>query len=114
MIDFRTVGDVWVAVLNGRFCLGTNSLAELRNVVEGQLAQPKGCRKFLLDFKRVGKVDDAAAGELEQMESKLSQRGGGIRFLNLTQSRVREPRILARLAFIARAYDDEPTAVCNF
>ena len=106
----RQSGDVTIVDVAGRIQLGegTSALREtLRELVE------KNQLKILLNLGQVSYIDSSGVGELVTGFTKVANRGGQLKLLNLTTG-VTDLLQITKLCTVFDLFDDEATASRSF
>ncbi|MFF8565838.1 STAS domain-containing protein [Streptomyces albidoflavus] len=106
----RTAGDVTILGLAGKITINGGDV-ELRSAVNGQL--DAGVRKILLDLGEVTTVDSSGVGELVSLYTRISNRDGRLKLLNLPP-KVRDILAITQLITVFEVFDDEDEAVKSF
>ncbi len=106
----RQVGDVTVVDVSGRITLGEGS-SNLREGIRELVA--KGNKKIVLNLADVSYIDSSGIGELVSGFTTVTNAGGSLKLLNLTQ-RVKDLLQITKLYTVFDVYDDEPHAVRSF
>ena len=109
-INERRIGDVTVLDLKGRIrSTGrTNGLHKsIRHLVE------EGKTRILLNFAQITHIDSSGLDELVSSRATVSNKGGAIKLLHLTE-RMREVITTAKLSAVFDIYNDEYDAIASF
>ena len=108
-INERRVGIVTVLDLKGRVRIGgTTALHEaIRCLVR------EGKTRILLNLAGVTHVDSTGLGELISSNITLSNQGGAIKLVHLTE-RLRDLMTITKLLTVFEVYDNEPDALASF
>lgn len=109
-INERRVGDVTVLDLKGRVRIGGATLA-LHKAIRCLLEEGK--TQILLNLAGVTHIDSSGLGELISSHITLSNKGGEIKLLGLTE-RLRELMVITKLLTVFEVWDDEAAAVASF
>lgn len=103
----RPVGDVVVLTLDGRLIQG-DSVEILRDKVRSLLQQ--GHRAFVIDLALVPYMDSAGLGALVQSLATVTNQGGQLCLLHVTD-RLRDLLVITKLLTVFNCYDSETSAV---
>lgn len=109
-INQRREGDVTVLDLKGRIRISGGTLVlhkAIRCLVD------EGKTKILLNLAGVTHIDSVGLGELISSQVTLSNRGGGIKLIHLTE-RIRDLMTITKLLTVFDVYDNEPDALTSF
>ena len=109
-IHERRERDVAVLDLKGRIRISGGTLAlhkSIRCLVE------EGKTKILLNLAGVTHIDSTGLGELISSYVTLSNQGGEIKLVHLTE-RLRDIMTITKLLTVFDVYDDEPDALASF
>jgi anti-sigma B factor antagonist len=109
-LSTRQAGDVRVVDVSGKITLGDGS-SELRRVLQEELAQ--GHKKILLNLKNVSYIDSSGIGELVSGFTTVSNQGGALKLLGLT-NRIKDLLQITKLYTIFDVHEDEAHAVSSF
>jgi len=109
-ISTRQVDGVDIVDCNGRITLGEGSVI-LKDVVRDLLS--KGQKKILLNLKDVSYIDSAGIGELVSGFTTLTNAGGTLKLLGLT-NRIKDLLQITKLYTVFDVHDDEAHAVRSF
>jgi anti-anti-sigma factor len=109
-IHERREGDVAVLDLKGRFRISGGTLALHRSI---RCLGDEGKTKILLNLAGVTHIDSTGLGELISSYVTLSNKGGQIKLLHLTE-RLQEIMTLTKLLTVFDVYDNEPDALASF
>ncbi len=109
-IDTRTVGDVHILDCSGKITLGEGTMA-VRNTVREILKS--GGKKIILNLHDVNYIDSSGIGELVSSYTTVTNGGGKLKLLNLT-NKIQELLQITKLLTVFEAYTDEKTAVASF
>ena len=109
-VTTRQVGDVIVADVTGRLTLGEAS-STFREALSGIVKS--GHKKVLLNLGGVSYLDSSGIGELVAGYTTLSNAGGKLKLVNLTE-KVQNPLQTTKLYTVFDIYKDEATAVRSF
>ena len=109
-INERREGDVTILDLKGRIRINGGTLAlhkAIRCLVD------EGKTKILLDLALVTHIDSVGLGELISSHITLSNKGGEIKLIHLTE-RVQDLMTITKLLTVFDVYDNEPDALASF
>jgi anti-sigma B factor antagonist len=108
-INERRIGIVTILDLKGRVRIsGTTALHEaIRCLVR------EGKTQILLNLAGVTHVDSTGLGELISSHVTLSNKGGEIKLVHLTE-RLRDLMTITKLLTVFDVYDNEPDALASF
>ena len=109
-IHERRIGNVTVLDMDGNIRISGNNVAlqkAIRSLVD------EGRNQIVLNLARVTYIDSSGLGELISSHVTLTNRGGQIKLLNLTQ-RLQELMTITKLLPIFDVYGNEPEAVDSF
>jgi|SRR2546428_7347129 len=109
-IHERRIGNVTVLDMDGNIRISGNNVAlqkAIRSLVD------EGRNQIVLNLARVTYIDSSGLGELISNHVTLTNRGGQIKLLNLTQ-RLQELMTITKLLPIFDVYRNEPEAVDSF
>jgi len=109
-INERKVGRVTVLDLKGRVRIGGGTVAlhkSIRRLVEEEKTE------ILLNLAGVTHIDSTGLGELISSHVTVTNKGGQIKLIRLTES-LRELMTITKLLTIFDVYDDEPEAIGSF
>ena len=109
-IDSRTVEDIHVLDCFGKLTLGDDTEV-IRRYISGILKG--GGKKIVLNLADVPYIDSSGIGELVSAHTRVANRGGQLRLLNLTK-RVYESLSIMKLLFVFQVYDNEQATVDSF
>jgi len=109
-INSRQAEDVIIVDLAGRLTLG-EATGSVREAIRGLVAGGK--KKILLNLASVSYIDSAGLGELVSAFTTVTNQGGKLKLLNLTQ-RVHDLLQVTKLATVFEFFDDEAAAVRSF
>jgi len=109
-IHERRIGNVTVLDMDGNIRISGNNVAlqkAIRSLVD------EGRNQIVLNLARVTYIDSSGLGELISSHVTLTNRGGQIKLLNLTQ-RLQELMTITKLLPIFDVYGNEPEALDSF
>lgn len=109
-INESRVGDVAVLDLKGRIRVSGANLVLLRSI---RCLADEGKNKILLNLAGVTHIDSAGLGELISSHLTLSNKGGELKLVHLTEG-LRELLTITKLLTVLDVYDDEPDALASF
>jgi len=109
-IDERREGDVAVLDLKGRIRISGGTLALHRSI---RCLVDEGKTKILLNLAGVTHVDSTGLGELISSSVTLSNKGGQIKLIHLTD-RLQDIMTIAKLLTVFDVYDNEADALASF
>jgi len=109
-LNTRQIGDVSVVDVAGRITLGEGSSA-LRDTLREMVS--KGQKKVLLNLGEVSYIDSSGIGELVSAFTTVTNGGGQLKLLNLTQ-RVKDLLQITKLYTVFDVHDSEVTAIRSF
>jgi len=109
LIEERDAGKVTVLVLTGTLTL--DSGGELREAVQRVLSRLR-CQ-ILMDFSQVTYVDSCGLGEVLQVYTTLSRRGGTLKLLGITPQ-CRQLLKVAKLMNVLEVFESEQVAIKSF
>jgi anti-sigma B factor antagonist len=109
-INERRVGDVTVLDLKGRVRIGGSTIA-LHKAIRCLVGEDK--TRILLNLADVTHIDSSGLGELIASHITLSDKGGEVKLVHLTE-RLRELMTITKLLTVFDVYDDEPAALASF
>ncbi len=109
-IDARMVGDVNILDCSGKITLGEGTMA-IRNTVREVLAN--GGKKIILNLADVNYIDSSGIGELVSTYTTVTNKGGQLKLLNLT-NKIQELLAITKLLTVFQVYDNEAAALSSF
>ena len=109
-IESRTVGGVTILDIHGKVTIGEGNVAIREKV--GELLN-EGNKNILLNLGDVSYLDSSGIGELVSSFTTVSNQGGQLKLLNLTQ-KLEELLAITKLLTVFDSYDDEQKAVESF
>ncbi len=109
-ITERQVGKVSILDMEGDIRIGGSRIA-LRDAIRSLITQ--GQTQVLVNLARVERIDSCGLGELVSSFVTLTNGGGKIKLLNLTQ-RVREVMTITKLMTVFDVFENEQTAIESF
>lgn len=109
-INQRRVGDVTVLDLKGRIRINGSTLVLHRSI---RCLVDEGKTKILLNLAEVTHIDSIGLGELISSQITVSNKGGEIKLVHLTE-RLRDLMTITKLLTVFDVYDNEPDALASF
>jgi anti-sigma B factor antagonist len=109
-IHQRREGDVTVLDLKGRIRISGGTLALHRSI---RCLVDEGKTKILLNLAEVTHIDSMGLGELISSRITLSNKGGELKLVHLTE-RLRDLMTITKLLTVFDVYDNEPEALTSF
>lgn len=109
-IHERREDDIAVLDLKGRIRISGGTLALHRSI---RCLVDEGKTKILLNLAGVTHIDSTGLGELISSYATLSNKGGQIKLVHLTE-RVRDIMTITKLLTVFDVYDNEPDALASF
>jgi len=109
-IETRTSGSVKILDIQGKITIGEGS-AKLRSTVRELLQN--GNKDILLDLGGVSYVDSSGIGELVSSFTTVSNQGGQLKLLNLTE-KLQELLAITKLLTVFDSFTDEEEALASF
>ena len=109
-IHERREGDVAILDLKGRIRINGGTLALHRSI---RCLVEEGKTKILLNLADVTHVDSTGLGELISSYITLSNKGGEIKLVHLTE-RLRDIMTITKLLTVFDVYDNESDALASF
>jgi anti-sigma B factor antagonist len=109
-IPERRIGNVTVLDMDGNIRISGKNVA-LQEAVRSLVDQ--GRNQIVLNLERVSYIDSSGLGELISSHVTVTNRGGQIKLLNLTQ-RFQELMTTTKLLTIFDVYDEELEAIDSF
>ena len=109
-IHERRDGDVAVLDLNGRIRINGGSLALHRSI---RCLVDEGKTKILLNLAGVTHIDSTGLGELISSYVTLTNKGGQIKLVHLTE-RLQDLMTITKLVTVFDVYDNEADALASF
>ena len=109
-IDTRSVNGVTILDIHGKITLGEGSRGirdKVRETLEG------GEKNMLLNLGDVRYIDSAGIGELVSSYTTVTNQGGQLKLLNLTE-KIEQLLAITKLTTVFDFFDDEATAVGSF
>jgi anti-sigma B factor antagonist len=109
-ITERQVGNVSILDMEGDIRIGGSRIA-LRDAIRSLVTQ--GQTQVLVNLARVERIDSCGLGELVSSFVTLTNGGGKIKLLNLSQ-RVREVMTITKLLTVFDVFENEQKAIESF
>jgi anti-sigma B factor antagonist len=109
-ITERQVGKVSILDMEGDIRIGGSRIA-LRDAIRSLITQ--GQTQVLVNLANVERIDSCGLGELVSSFVTLTNGGGKIKLLNLTQ-RVREVMTITKLLTVFDVFENEQKAIESF
>ena len=109
-IHERREGDVAVLDLRGRIRISGGTLALHRSI---RCLVDEGKTKILLNLAGVTHIDSSGLGELISSYVTLSNKGGQIKLVHLTE-RLQDIMTITKLLTVFDVYDNEADALASF
>jgi anti-sigma B factor antagonist len=109
-INERQAGDVTVLDMSGKITIGEGSVA-LRTAIRRLLEEGK--KRILLNLAGVSYIDSSGIGELVSSYTAISNAGGQLKLLNLTQ-KLRDLLTITKLLTVFDVYESEAEALNSF
>ena len=109
-INERQAGDVTILDMDGKITIGEGSVA-LRSAIRRLLEEGK--KKILLNLGQVGYIDSSGIGELVSSYTAISNAGGQLKLLNLTQ-KLQDLLGITKLLTVFDVYDNESDALSSY
>jgi len=109
-INERQAGDVTVLDMSGKITIGEGSVA-LRTAIRRLLEEGK--KRILLNLSGVGYIDSSGIGELVSSYTAITNAGGQLKLLNLTQ-KLQDLLTITKLLTVFDVYESEADALNSF
>jgi anti-sigma B factor antagonist len=109
-INERQAGDVTVLDMSGKITIGEGSVA-LRTAIRRLLEEGK--KRILLNLAGVSYIDSSGIGELVSSYTAISNAGGQLKLLNLTQ-KLQDLLTITKLLTVFDVYESESDALNSF
>ena len=109
-INERREGDVAVLDLKGRIRINGGTLALHRSV---RCLVEEGKTKILLDLAGVTYIDSAGLGELISSRLTMTNKGGQLKLVHLTQQ-LQDLMTISKLLAVFDVFDNEEDALSSF
>jgi anti-sigma B factor antagonist len=103
-------GDVTVLDLKGRIRINGSNLVLHRSI---ESLVEEGKTKILLNLSDVTHIDSIGLGELISSQITLSNKGGGIKLVHVTED-LRDLLTSTKLLTVFDVYENEPDALSSF
>src|SRR5438045_9500408 len=99
----RQAGDITVLDMDGKITIGEGSVA-LRSAIRRLLEEGK--KRILLNLSGVGYIDSSGIGELVSSYTAITNAGGQLKLLNLTQ-KLQDLLTITKLLTVFDVYETE-------
>ena len=109
-INERQAGDVTVLDMSGKITIVEGSVA-LRTAIRRLLEEGK--KRILLNLSGVGYIDSSGIGELVSSYTAITNAGGQLKLLNLTQ-KLQDLLTITKLLTVFDVYESEADALNSF
>jgi len=109
-INERREGDVAVLDLKGRIRINGGTLALHRSI---RCLVEEGKTKILLDLAGVTYIDSAGLGELISSRLTMTNKGGQLKLVHLTQQ-LQDLMTISKLLAVFDVFDNEEDALSSF
>jgi anti-sigma B factor antagonist len=109
-INERQAGDVTVLDMSGKITIGEGSVA-LRTAIRRLLEEGK--KRILLNLAGVSYIDSSGIGELVSSFTAITNAGGQLKLLNLTQ-KLQDLLTITKLLTVFDVYESEAEALNSF
>jgi anti-sigma B factor antagonist len=109
-INERQAGDVTVLDMSGKITIGEGSVA-LRTAIRRLLEEGK--KRILLNLAGVSYIDSSGIGELVSSFTAITNAGGQLKLLNLTQ-KLQDLLTITKLLTVFDVYESEADALNSF
>jgi anti-sigma B factor antagonist len=109
-INQRRAGDITVLDLKGRIRINGSTLVLHRSI---RCLVEEGKTKILVNLADVTHIDSIGLGELISSQITVSNKGGEIKLVHLTE-RLRDLMTTTKLLAMFDVYDNEPDALASF
>jgi anti-sigma B factor antagonist len=109
-IETRMEGSVTILEPKGKITIGEGDVA-LRDAVHAAL--DSGAKDILLDLHSTTTIDSSGIGELVAAYTTVTNRGGGLKLLNLPP-KVHDILQITQLVTVFEVFDDEVEALMSF
>ena len=106
----RQAGDVTILDLEGKITIGEGNVA-LRTAVRKLVSEGK--KKVLLNLSGVSYMDSSGIGELVSSYTAISNSGGELKLLKLTQ-KIKDLLTITKLLTVFDVYEDEEEALASY
>lgn len=110
-IRTRTVDNITILDLHDHLIFAKGSARALGKKIEGLLEV--GRKNIVLNVRDVGYVDSSGVGELLGSYTRVMERGGQIKLLNVSK-RLHQVLTIAKVIKFFDTYEDEQEAVASF
>jgi anti-sigma B factor antagonist len=109
-IHERREGDLAILDLKGRIRISGGTLALHKSI---RCLTEEGKTKILLNLEGVTHIDSTGLGELISSHVTLTNKGGQIKLVHLTE-RLQDIMTFTKLLTVFDVYDNEPEALASF
>jgi anti-sigma B factor antagonist len=109
-IDVRTVDDVAILDLKGKFILGESEDVFHDGLIK---ALDGGRTKLLLNMKEVSTLDSSGLGEVVRSKATCAKKNAQIKLLNV-HGKVYDLLMLTQLTGVFEIHQDEAKAIASF
>jgi anti-sigma B factor antagonist len=109
-IKERQAGDITILDMDGKITIGEGSVA-LRGAIRRLLEEGK--KRILLNLGQVGYIDSSGIGELVSSYTAITNAGGKLKLLNLTQ-KLKDLLGITKLLTVFDTYTDEAEALSSY
>jgi anti-sigma B factor antagonist len=106
----RNVGDVAVLDLEGSITIGEGDV-QMREAILGLVGM--GVTKILLNMARVSYMDSSGVGELLSCLTKVRDKNGEFKLLNIS-TKIKNLLHIAQILSVFEYFNDEETAIQSF
>jgi anti-sigma B factor antagonist len=110
-IEERNAGDVVVLKVVGDITMGTGDDEKLRDKVVALM--DGGHLKLVLDLGGVAYMDSSGLGQLIQVHTMASRKGGALKLLHATK-RLKDLLVVTKLLLVFDAFDTEQEVLASF
>jgi len=109
-LSIKTVGDVHVLHLRGRFAIGKD-VDEFRSTTESLMKD--GVHRFILNMADVPMMDSSAIGTVVRLTASAKKDGGSVKLVSPSKMVVQTLKIVGLLNLF-EVYDDDTVAAHSF
>ncbi len=109
-IETRMVGDVRILDCSGKITLGEGTMA-VRNAVRDVLKD--NGKRIILNLHNVNYIDSSGIGELVSTYTTVTNSGGELKLLSLT-NKIQELLAITKLLTVFQVFDNEKAALASF
>lgn len=106
----RNVNDVAILDLEGTITIGEGDV-KMREAILGLIAM--GHRKILLNMARVSYMDSSGVGELLSCLTKVREKSGEFKLLNIS-TKIKNLLHIAQILSVFEYFNDEEKAIQSF